>query len=290
MASVPMPSFVSFTKTWHNKPYPFISPSRPALSAAGKTIVITGGGSGIGKAIAIAFAEAGAKAVAIIGRREDRLARAAVEVSAAGSQTQVLYETGDVTSRTSVEAALANISSKVGEIDVFCSNAGVLAQEGPVIGYDEAQLQSAIMTNLVGSFNALQAFVPHAAPGAKVFNTGSSIGHWQPQAFVPGVFSYAAAKAATLKMVDYFASENPHIHVVSFHPGIIATEINPNITVGLDTVDLPGNFVVWLASEEASFLKGKFVWANWDAEELMARADEIKSSMLLRLSLNGVDM
>jgi hypothetical protein len=48
--------------------------------------------------------------------------------------------------------------------------------------------------------------------------------------------------------------------------------------------------MVWLASKEATFLKGKFVWANWDVQELMAREDEIKNSMLLRLSLNGVDM
>jgi hypothetical protein len=48
--------------------------------------------------------------------------------------------------------------------------------------------------------------------------------------------------------------------------------------------------MVWLASEEATFLRGKFVWANWDAEELLARADEIKSSMLLEVTLNGVDM
>lgn len=48
--------------------------------------------------------------------------------------------------------------------------------------------------------------------------------------------------------------------------------------------------MVWLASEEAKFLKGKFVWVNWDAEELSARADEIQNSMLLEVTLNGVDM
>lgn len=55
-------------------------------------------------------------------------------------------------------------------------------------------------------------------------------------------------------------------------------------------MDLPAHFLVWLASEEAEFLKGKFVWANWDAQELLARADEIQSSMLLRVLLKGVDM
>lgn len=53
--------------------------------------------------------------------------------------------------------------------------------------------------------------------------------------------------------------------------------------------DLPGHFFVWLASPEATFLKGKFVWANWDAEELLERAEEIKNAKLLSMVLDGVD-
>jgi hypothetical protein len=54
--------------------------------------------------------------------------------------------------------------------------------------------------------------------------------------------------------------------------------------------ELCGNFAVWLASPEAAFLKRKFVWANWDVEELKAQAKEIESSNLLRVQLNGLDM
>lgn len=55
-------------------------------------------------------------------------------------------------------------------------------------------------------------------------------------------------------------------------------------------VELPAHFLVWIASHEAAFLRNKFVWANWDVEELKARAEEIETSSLLRVSLNGVDM
>ncbi|KAM0478733.1 hypothetical protein ACHAP7_005880 [Fusarium lateritium] len=305
MAPIPLPSFDSFTKTWHNEPYPFISPLRPELSAAGKNIIITGGGTGIGKAIAIAFAQAGASSVAIVGRRLERLEIAAKAIRAANGSTMVLYEVGDVTQQESISKALQTIVDQVGKIDIFCANAGILPAEGPVLGYDEEELRRGLMTNVIGSFNSLQAFLPLAAPDAKLFYTGSGIGHWKPMAEVPDVFGYAAAKAAAQKMIDYFAFENPHIHVVSIQPGIIATGINPDLIIGFDKgilplrmsrkdanrlVELPAHFMVWLASEEAKFLKGKFVWANWDAEELLARADETQSSMLLEVTLNGVNM
>jgi len=59
---------------------------------------------------------------------------------------------------------------------------------------------------------------------------------------------------------------------------------------GLDEVELPARTLVWLASSEAKFLRGKLVWANWDAEELVSRAEEIKSSLVLTTVLNGVAM
>ena len=54
--------------------------------------------------------------------------------------------------------------------------------------------------------------------------------------------------------------------------------------------ELPAHFLVWLASPEAYFLKDKFIWVNWDAEELLARADEIQSTKLLNWIAEGVPM
>jgi hypothetical protein len=53
-------------------------------------------------------------------------------------------------------------------------------------------------------------------------------------------------------------------------------------------VNLPGQFHVWLVSPEAEFLKGKFVWVNWDVDELIAGAEELKYPMALQVGLNGV--
>ncbi|KAL4950004.1 hypothetical protein BDW69DRAFT_187763 [Aspergillus filifer] len=45
----------------------------------------------------------------------------------------------------------------------------------------------------------------------------------------------------------------------------------------LDSVDLPADFALWLVSEEAAFLNGRYVWANWDVEELKAKGSEIQA-------------
>ena len=59
------------------------------------------------------------------------------------------------------------------------------------------------------------------------------------------------------------------------------------IDANFDLVSLPANFNVWLASPEARFLKGKFLWANWDVDELKARAKEIEASPQLSIGLDG---
>lgn len=57
-----------------------------------------------------------------------------------------------------------------------------------------------------------------------------------------------------------------------------------------NVAQLPGHFLVWLASNEAKFLKNRYVWVNWDVEELKSRAKEIESSSLLQVNLDGVDI
>lgn len=66
-------AFPSPTKTWRTATYPSIDPSLPALSSAGKNIVISGGGSGMGPEIAKAFAQSGAASIALLGRTEATL-------------------------------------------------------------------------------------------------------------------------------------------------------------------------------------------------------------------------
>ncbi|RFU81407.1 3-oxoacyl-acyl-carrier-reductase [Trichoderma arundinaceum] len=287
-----MPGYVSFTQTWHNKPYPAINPTRPELNAAGKFVVITGGGSGIGKAIAVAFAQAGATTVAFLGRQLDKLESSAAEItsSAKNSDIKVLFESSDLSKRENVDASAAALVRKANgaKINIFVNCAGVMPEVGPVNGYNELVLRHGFELSLIAPFNAVQSFAPFLAADAHIYNISSGLAHIKP---VPGVWVYSATKAAIAKMFDYLQEEHPEWHIVQIQPGVISTGLNSHLGVASeDEPELVGQFTVWLASPEAEFLKGKFVWVNWDVDELKLRADEIKNSWLLRILLNGVVM
>lgn len=220
-------TYKSFTETWHNKSYPQISPDRPELSAAGKVVFITGAGSGIGKATAIAFAQAGAKAIAIFGRRVDKLKLAAEEIRNANTKgtTTVIVEGVDLSDRAAVHAAFTSASNQVNKasIDVFISNAASYLGPGTVVGYDEDTFNKSLKLNVGGAFNSIDAMFPLLASNAKVLNISSGIAHIDP---VPGVWTYAAVKAANTKIFDYFQAENPNLHVFNVQPGVVTTEMN----------------------------------------------------------------
>jgi NAD(P)-dependent dehydrogenase (short-subunit alcohol dehydrogenase family) len=281
------PQFPSFTKAWHNKPYPYIDPTRPELSAKGKNVVITGGGTGIGRAIGVAFAKAGAKSVVILGRRADKLEEGKKAISAAaGSETTVSYKSVDLTKKQDTVAAFDAIAQEFGKINVLVANASVYGEAGKIADLTAEGLMSTVELNAVTVLHTFQAFLPHAAEGAVVIHSNTSMSHMAPWA---GAGAYPLSKALSLKLMDYIAVENPQLRVISTQPCWTPTDLNGNASEAPDSPDLAGHTFVWLASPEAEFLRNKFVWSNWDAEELVARKEEILSNkFLLTWVIDGV--
>ncbi|KAH6669307.1 hypothetical protein B0J14DRAFT_517437, partial [Halenospora varia] len=284
--------FPMFTKNWHNTTYPSISSLNPALSATGKTIVITGGGSGIGAATVLSFAQAGASNIAILGRREANLVTTAESIRAQFPKTKVLVATADITNSSSLTEAFKKISESFGTIDVMVSNAGYLSRPVTILESDEKDWWKSIETNVLGTFNIARAFAPLASPSSTFVNVSSGVGHMPA---MPGVSAYAAGKIANAKLAEYIAFDlgSKGVKVYSVQPGSVDTDMNAKGREAvdippMDDASLPADFSVWLASPEATFLRGRFVWVNWDVDELKARKEEfVKNPLLLTMGLDG---
>jgi NAD(P)-dependent dehydrogenase (short-subunit alcohol dehydrogenase family) len=124
-------SFPAPTKTYHKTAYSSINPGRLELSAKGKTILITGGGTGIGAATAKAFAQAGASCIGILGRREQPLLDTKTEIETDYPDTKVLAIPTDVAKKDEVDAAFAQIAES-GKVDILVSNAAVLGKKSHI--------------------------------------------------------------------------------------------------------------------------------------------------------------
>jgi NAD(P)-dependent dehydrogenase (short-subunit alcohol dehydrogenase family) len=216
--------FPSYTPTWHDKSYPYISPTRPELSVAGKTIIVTGGGTGIGASIAQSFAIAGAKAIGLLGRRENLLLETAAKISSIAPSVQIAHAVADVTDASALSTAISSLSETFSsKIDIFVSNAGYFPTKTSIAEADSDDWWEAFEVNAKGGFNAIRAFLAVAAQGAKFINistSGSTGQSW------PGFSGYAASKLAMMKIVEYLSVEREDIWSVNVHPGVVASDMN----------------------------------------------------------------
>ena len=182
------------------------------------SVVITGGGSGIGEATARYLAAQGAK-VTICGRREDRIKTVAKEIG-----SNCTWVTADVTISADrqklVDAAIAH----GGRIDALISNAGNMERK-PVEEWTEERLLQVFNDNVISGMMLTQVALPHlvATEGAIIF-----IGSVYTVRAYPGAAPYAATKGALEALVKVLATElGPRkIRVNAVRPGAVLTEIN----------------------------------------------------------------
>jgi NAD(P)-dependent dehydrogenase (short-subunit alcohol dehydrogenase family) len=133
-------------------------------------------------------------------------------------------------------------------------------------------------TNVLGTVLVTHTYLrTKAAEQEGVVITLNTIGaHWGK---ISKLSAYVASKAASLHMIEIFQSEKPKVRFVSVHPGSIATAMGekPGLSGAFPSRDpiLAANFILWSASSEAQFLNGRFVWVNWDVDELKAKNEDI---------------
>jgi 3-oxoacyl-[acyl-carrier protein] reductase len=241
-----------------------------------RTVVVTGGGTGIGRAIATDFAAQGERVI-ILGRREDVLARSTDEILALGLAGQVLWHSCDVGEPASVAAFRDWLVGTVGStVDVLVNNAGGTGGVGDDASLDEAARSAweLLAGNLVGTFLMVHALLPYLRrPGGRIVNISSIA------AMRGGGGMYSAAKAGVIGLTYSLAGDlGPEgITVNAVAPGLVLdteffgdrmTAERLQRTVDQTPMRRPGRpsdiaaAVRYLASEEASFVAGEVLHVN----------------------------
>jgi NAD(P)-dependent dehydrogenase (short-subunit alcohol dehydrogenase family) len=242
---------------------------------AGKTIVITGAASGIGRATALIFAREGANVVcADINEQGARDTAAAV--NAKGSQALALKT--DVTSRTEVDDMVARALAAFGSVQFLFNSAGAALRRSKFLDIDDALLRKTFALNLEGTFYAMQAVLPHML--ANKFGVIVNVASMAHRRGGPGSsIHYAAAKGAVVSMTMGVAREfaGQGIRALSISPGPIKTPFQDAAGSSPELVqrfldDIPmkrfgapeeiGELVLFMCSDACPFMTADTVYVN----------------------------
>ena len=179
-----------------------------------KVVIVTGAGTGIGRAIVADFVREGAK-VALIGRRLDKLQ----EASTALPPEQVQMYSCDVADREAVNATVEQIFQQFGTVDILVNNAGINSNPRTVADVDPADWDMVINVNLTGAFNMVRTVLPamREKQDGIIINVSSTAG------LMPGKLSGAAYSASKHGMVAF----THNINEEEWENGIRASAICP---------------------------------------------------------------
>lgn len=182
--------------------------------------------------------------------------------------------------------------NQIGQVHVLAMSAAAAAPHAPLDQSTLDDMQSNYNVNVVGNWNLVKAVLHARMDKSKqtvIINLSTSAAYRSG----PHEGVYGTSKAAFTQVMQEFSREHEEkeVRFVSYHPGAIYTEMasqhfSKDIFEGWEDVVLPGQFAVWLASPEADFLNGRFVWAEWDVNELLEIKDKVREDpFLLKISL-----
>jgi NAD(P)-dependent dehydrogenase (short-subunit alcohol dehydrogenase family) len=235
----------------------------------GRRAVITGGDSGIGRAVSIAFAREGADVlIAYLPEEEDDAQDTAHLIRAAG-RTAVTVP-GDIRDEAHCQTVIDRAVSELGGLDILVNNAAFqMAQPGGIADITTEQFDRVMKTNLYAMFWLCRAAVPHLRPGSAIINTASIQAYQSSSALLDYATSKGGIVAFTKALAEDLAEQGIRVNAVA--PGPIWTPLIPSTmpeekvkSFGTDTpLGRPGQpaevapAYVYFASQESSFTTGE---------------------------------
>lgn len=238
----------------------------------GKVALITGGDSGIGRAVAVAFAKEGAK-LAIVYLNEHRDAEETKKY-VAGLGTQCLLLPGDLRDSSTSTSAIAECIKMFGQVDIVVNNAAVQPYTGSIMNISDAQLENTFRTNVFSLFYMTKAALPYLKNGSCIINTTSRVAYEGE----PKVIDYSATKGAivsfTRTMAKSLAEQGIRVNAVA--PGPIWTPLTVSTypeeqvaTLGTDILmgraGQPFEIApayVYLAANDSTYVTGQVLHVN----------------------------
>jgi len=235
-----------------------------------KVAIVTGAGTGLGKAIAVMFAREGAT-VALNGRRTEPLEKTLGEIRHAGGLGLVVA--GDVTKTDDVRRLIETTVGRFGRLDVLVNNAGIVAERGAVGELSEEGFRKTVEGNLTSTFLCSKHALPELLKArGNIVNIASLVG----LRGAPNLAAYGAAKGGVVILtkdmaVDYAARG---VRVNCICPAYVETDINREFLAGLRKTGEYDNLLkmhplgflgspedvaygaVYLASDEARWMTG----------------------------------
>ena len=200
------------------------------MEIRGRTIIVTGGGSGIGRAIAQECARAGARVV-VCGRRLEQLAETATLVKNAGGVCEAIRT--DITDPLQTEDLIKKCFEFFGTVDILINNAGSFAGMAPLWEADPTTWWRDIEINLRGTMLCCRAILPHfiERKNGMIINLSGGGATWPNL----GGSSYGSSKAAVLRLTDTLAAE---LRVIE--SPVVVSALDPGFNKTAMTKDLAG--------------------------------------------------
>lgn len=248
-----------------------------------KVALVTGAGSGIGRASAIALAKDG-YVIGALGHTADELEKLVADIEKDGGEALTLV--ADVADEAAMDEAVTRLAEKYGRLDVVVANAGINGVWAPIDDLKPEEWDKTMTVNLRGTYMTLHKTVPHlkAAGGGSIVIISSING---TRTFTsPGATAYSATKAGQLAMAQQLALElgQYKIRVNAICPGAIETKIDDNTDIrSSDETEIPvewpegdipitggeaglsedaADLVAFLASDKSRHITGTPVWID----------------------------